>query len=203
MNIKDILHVGAHEAEEYSAYAYCNESRTSKTYWVEANKDLYNKLLKRFTNDERNFPICAVIGEKDGTKVTFNIANNGQSSSILLLGTHRKAHPEVHYVSSEERYTECLSSIFEVYNLPPDINFLNLDIQGAELQALCGLGQYLEQIDYIYTEININSLYKGCALHGEIKGFLEENGFREVEMELSSKHGWGDAFYIRRDLEEQ
>ncbi len=49
--------------------------------------------------------------------------------------------------------TQLLKDILPKYE---DIhfNFLNLDIQGAELKALKSMGDYLNNVDYIYTEVN-------------------------------------------------
>ena len=49
-----------------------------------------------------------------------------------------------------------------------DYNFLNLDIQGAELLALRGIEDNLKFIDYIYTEVNTGEVYKNCAKVYEI-----------------------------------
>ena len=44
-----------------------------------------------------------------------------------------------------------------------NVNFLNLDIQGAELKALKSLQDYLHKVDYIYTEVNVDYLYVDCC----------------------------------------
>jgi len=46
--------------------------------------------------------------------------------------------------------TQLLKYILPKYE---DIHF-NLDIQGAELKALKSMGDYLNNVDYIYTEVN-------------------------------------------------
>ena len=78
-----------------------------------------------------------------------------------------------------------------------NINFLNLDIQGAELKALKGLGKYIDNIDYIYTEVNTEKVYKDCALMSEIDDFLKEKGFERKCEAIYKQYGWGDAFYMR------
>lgn len=80
-------------------------------------------------------------------------------------------------------------------------NFLNLDLQGAELMALRGLGERLSDVDYIYTEVNKKDVYQGCAKVEELDRFLTE--FTRVETlwceDGGVDHGWGDAFYIRSE----
>jgi hypothetical protein len=64
------------------------------------------------------------------------------------MDTHLESHPEVFFVSEETRYTDTLQNIIGVYKIPDTVNFLTLDIQGAELLALKGLGKYISQFDY-------------------------------------------------------
>jgi hypothetical protein len=77
-----------------------------------------------------------------------------------------------------------------------DYNFMNLDIQGAELLALRGAGDILKNFDYIYTEVNIEELYDGCCLMNEIDEYLKQFGFKRVITEMT-QYGWGDAFYVK------
>ena len=78
-------------------------------------------------------------------------------------------------------------------------DFLNIDIQGAELLALKGFGDLLYNIKYIYTEINKNYLYKDCALVDEIDEYLISYGFDRVETSMT-EFEWGDALYVKKNL---
>lgn len=75
-------------------------------------------------------------------------------------------------------------------------NFLNLDIQGAELMALKGFGDLLHKIDYIYSEVNQEELYKDCALIQDLDNYLSKYRFKRV-ISTMTQFGWGDAFYIK------
>lgn len=200
LGVEGILHVGAHKAEERGSYWCFADGHINgvQTYWVEANRDLADKLRETLGASTSQEVICAVVGETTGEEVVFNIANNGESSSILELETHKTAHPEVHYIESETRYTETLADIIMTYTIPSYVNFLNLDIQGAELMALKGLGDFINQFDYIYSEVNVKRLYTNCALMSEIDAFLSQ--YEKVECHIEKKFGWGDAFYVKKSL---
>ena len=192
---KTVLHVGAHKAEELELYKNLN---ASNVYWVEANKELAGqlKMLEALRDMPNNKVFCAVVGERDGDTVTFHTSNNNQSSSILELGEHSSLFPDVVYTGSEERETRTISSILaEVGN--PKVDFLNLDIQGAELLATKGFKE-IGGVDFIYTEINSREVYKGCALVGQIDEYLEPLGFVRAETQYWNDHPWGDALYIRK-----
>ena len=79
-----------------------------------------------------------------------------------------------------------------------DYNFLNIDIQGAELKCLKGLGEYLNYIDYLYLEVNTEKVYEDCCLLNELDEFLTD--FERVETKLYEKYGWGDCFLLRKSL---
>lgn len=193
---KNVLHVGAHKGEEYDLYKSLG---VNSIFWVEANKTLANELQiqkkERLKSLPNNKVICEVIGEKDGAIVSFNVSNNGQSSSILELGEHSQLFPDVIYCSSEQRETKTIKTIWTERMLPP-VDFVNLDIQGAELLALKGFGDF-SNVKHIYTEINSREVYKGCALVEQIDEFLAPLGFRRVETQYWNNHPWGDALYIK------
>ena len=42
--------------------------------------------------------------------------------------------------------------------------FLNIDIQGAELLALKGMGELLHHFDYAYIEVNHDYVYKKMCI---------------------------------------
>ena len=189
--IKGILHVGAHECEERYDYNRFGIS-DANIYWVEGNEDKVN-LMK-----QRGIPhlYLALVDEVE-RDVTFNITNNGQSSSILALDTHAKHYPQVVVSETRTMKTTTLKSLIEKEPIPiQTCNFWNFDIQGAELLALKGAGDAIQHADFIYLEVNVETLYKDCALLTDIDSFLGEKGFARVGIKLVDE-GWGDALYMR------
>jgi FkbM family methyltransferase len=186
---KGILHVGAHECEEIIAYE--KYLPRNKILWIEALQDKVDFNKSRITNVLIE---QAIISDKVEI-VRFNRSNNGQSSSILEFGLHETYHPNVHFVESFHTETKMLNQILPNYNI--DFNFLNLDIQGVELKALKGMEEYLHKVDYIYTEVNSDYVYKDCGLVQEIDEYLKQFGLERVETFWTDAK-WGDAFYIRK-----
>ena len=82
--------------------------------------------------------------------------------------------------------------------MPSGINFLNADVQGAELKVLKGLGKYLNQIDYLILEVNAKETYIGCSLIGELDDFLSD--YKRVETGQLVGGCWSDALYIKKSL---
>jgi FkbM family methyltransferase len=190
---KGIIHIGAHLMEERNDYT---SHGLYNTIWVEANPKVYSNIefLNNEPNNERVFNYA--ISDEDNKLYEFNITNNGQSSSILKLDKHKIHHPQIHVseiinVNSKRMDTLLLENNINIDNY----DFLNIDIQGAELLALKGFGKLLNNIKYIYTEINTNTLYKDCALVSEIDEYLSKYGFIRVETSMTDFE-WGDALYV-------
>ena len=195
MKIKGILHIGAHECEELNDYVSVGVNRNN-IYWVEGQETIVN------TMKQKGVPHIyhGLIDDENNKEVTFNIANNGQSSSILEFGSHLKHHPQVHYVSKYTCKTIRLDTLIERENIPiNELNFLNLDIQGVELRALKSMEKYLNQFDYIYTEVNTEEVYKDCAKMNEIDDYLKQFGFIRRDVRIYNQFGWGDAIYIKEN----
>lgn len=191
INPKGVLHVGANVGEEAPIY---DELGIKNVLWIEANEQLLPQLkinVSRYGHKVMHM----LAGDVEGLEVELHISNNaGQSSSILELGSHKIAHPEVHYVGKRVMAMKRLDQ----YGCYGDDDFLNIDVQGAELKVLKGLGEYLHQFRWAYLEVNKEELYKGCALVGEIDDYLLKFGFKRVETKWCGNTGWGDALYIKK-----
>lgn len=85
-------------------------------------------------------------------------------------------------------------------HLSEGLDFLNMDIQGAELKALRGMGDILKQFKWAYLEVNKAELYKGCALVEDIDLYMLSYGFRRVETSWTGAM-WGDALYCHKSTE--
>lgn len=189
---RGVVHIGAHMLEERSSYL---SAGLTNTIWVEANPSTYEKAKSSVALNQNEKLINATISDTDESEVDFHIANNGESSSILEFGTHKIRHPAIRMIKTIRLKTKRMDTLLVENGVPLDeYNFLNLDIQGAELMAMRGFGDKIKGFDFIYTEVNTNHLYKKCALVGEIDQYLNDFGFKRVETEIT-RNEWGDALY--------
>jgi len=190
---KGVIHIGAYNGEENIVY---QELKIKKIIWIEAIKELSDKLKKRFENNNHIRVIQACISDKH-EKVMFNIANNQASSSLLDFGTHKEQYPKIDVQEVRELYTITMDSLIKKRKINmDDYDFLNIDIQGVELKALQGFKENLKHIKYIYTEANVEELYKGCCKLDELDEFLNDFGFNRVETKILKHRGFGDVFYL-------
>ncbi len=192
---KGIIHIGAHRMEEKTEYL---KHGFNNTIWVEANTFIYEEIKEQKGSEERifNFAIC----DRSDEVLDFYITNNNESSSILKLDKHKIHHPNIHETNKILVLSKRMDDLFSENDIGIDnYNFINLDIQGAELMALKGFGNLLKNIDYIYTEVNISNLYENCALMSEIDEYLSDFDFIRAETKLT-EYEWGDAFYVKKSI---
>lgn len=193
VNPKGILHIGAHFGQEMNAY---REQTDAPVVFVEAMPETYRELCRRMAYYDRVKCIHACISDVDGQQVTFNISNNeGQSSSLLDFGTHTSEHPTVVFTKKIRLQTTTVRSMLRDHHVPAEeLDFINIDLQGAELMALRSMD--LRHVKYAYIEVNQKHLYRDCPLVEDIDAHLADYGLRRVETSWTP-HGWGDAFYIK------
>ncbi len=189
-----VLHVGAHLAEESEDYEKAGWSTESKVIWVESQIELA-QLLIHTLNPLRNKVINATVWSETGKEMIFHVANNSQSSSLFDFGTHAETYPDINFTSKRKVMTVRLD---EIINESDDISFVNLDVQGAELEALKGLGLKINNVKWIYSEVNKREVYAGCAKIEELDFFLKKYSFKRIATRWAFRTGWGDALWIKK-----
>ena len=189
-----VIHIGAHMAEELTVY---NDNGINRIIWIEANPDLIPPLCNKLYGKSGSSVFSFAAHEMDGLTIEFNISNNGESSSIYKFGTHASEYPYIHFVKTVQVNTQRVDTLMEKSGYDRLLfDFVNLDIQGAELLALRGMSDQLKHVKYVYTEINERPLYEGCALMPEVDSYLSSLGFSRVDTRIT-QHGWGDCLYIK------
>ena len=183
------LHVGAHLAEELEDY---REANFGRVIWVEAHRDFIPKISSKIKGSS-DLVFQGAAWSETGVVRDFHLANNGQSSSLFDFAEHQIFHPEIHFTSESQVTTIRLDELIPASEM---FDFVNLDIQGAELDALKGLSSRLGEVRWIYCEVNRRTLYKDIPLIGDLDFFLGEFGFRRVVVAWTPAH-WGDALYVR------
>lgn len=204
-----VIHIGAHLGEEAQDYS---NNGVKKVFWFEANQNLMNDLIK---NVEKTRPhddfYCQALYNVDGKELEFKVTNNGQSSSLLDLGTHSSHYPQIKVTETQKIITRRFDSyIGEVadkgqFELDGARVFLNLDVQGVEFEVLQGFGDLLAannpnfRIDAVYTEVNYEEVYKGAKTMPFLNVLLSNYGFVNAA-NCPTQYGWGDALYIRGNV---
>jgi FkbM family methyltransferase len=190
---RGIIHIGSHYGEESELY---NELGFNRVIWIEADPDSFAQLVKNTKLYNNHVGYNFLLSDKS-EKVKFFIANNdGHSSSLYQLD--KKISPKVWGNLNNENFKYLESRRFdEVFNKETieKYNVLNIDVQGAELRVLKGMGQFINLFEMYVLEINFQRIYKGSALFTEVDSFMNSHSFKRVSLTITDYQG--EAIYYR------
>jgi len=186
---KGVLHIGAHWGQEDSLY---DSLEIMNRIYFEPLFSNYSMLRSKI--DSKYECIRTALGNTVG-EVVMNVetANKGMSSSILKPAIHLQQYPQITFDSTE---TVAITKLDLVDFDRSKFNFINIDVQGFELEVFRGAVSTLDTIDYINTEVNRAEVYEGCAKVDELDLFLSQYGFKRLETSWDGIT-WGDAFYAK------
>jgi len=191
INIKGILHVGAHYGQEYPDY---EKHAIKNMIFFEPSVSSYKELLKTLPKKRNIKTFNIALGNEVGEKEMYvETANRGMSSSLLEPGTHSTLYPNIKFDTREMVKIDKLDNIDFDRSL---YNMINIDVQGFELEVFKGATKTLEFVDIIYTEINLEEVYVKCCQVEDLDNFLKQFGFVRVLTQAPNKT-WGDALYLK------
>lgn len=196
LNIQGAIHIGAHHGQEVESYIYNNIKNIICFEPVESSFIVLESL-----HSEKCDLFQLALGNNN-KKIKMNIANNGQSSSILNPKVHLDQYPHIKFETQEEIQMVKLDDFMIFYNSNhknknKKFDFINIDVQGYELEVFKGAKDYLNNVMCINAEVNKDFLYENCALVNEIDDYLSQYNFKRVET-VWEGNTWGDAFYIKQ-----
>jgi FkbM family methyltransferase len=187
----EVLHVGAHHAEELEFYEWFG---ASKVWWVEANESLLPIITERVASGSISGAVIgALVSDRPGESVEFHIAKKDMSSSMFKVRDNLKGRVACKFINSIVLNTMTINELHRQYNFHA-VRFLNVDVEGAELQALRGATDILPYIQYVYVEVRDGARYSDCSTLAEITEFLGGHGFNLQHAEILAA-GWGDALF--------
>jgi len=193
-----IIHVGAHHGHELYHYL---EHKIKNILMFEPLEKAFKHLQFNIAQIKPSYAanISAekiALGNFSGEAEMFvEEANTGMSSSLLEPALHTEQYPHITF-DKKEKVEVTLLDDFLRDNDPLKYDFINIDVQGYELNVFTGAVETLKNIKYIISEVNREELYKGCAKVEELDAFLGHFGFKREITDWGGQT-WGDAFYIK------
>lgn len=136
----------------------------------------------------------------DGGEHTLYINNDDATSSLFPLNEPLCAQFEhLHTLKLASTAQLQTSRLDDVLPREP-VEFLKLDIQGAELLALQHSLKVLERTAVIHCEVEFDQIYAGQPLFHDISKLLLENGFYLVDLLIAHRYAYeNSAGVVGRD----
>lgn len=196
-----ILEAGAYDGKD---------TQNMKSFWpsatiysFEPDPENFKKLSARTKNLSAVYISSLALSDTNGQATFYRSddpkhKDNKQSGSLLEPKDHLKYSP----VTFDEKIIVPTITIdtWATKNNVQHIDLLWLDMQGAELLALKAGQSILKTVTAIYTEVEFVEAYKEQALYGEIKQWLEEQGFTMIAQDfpIEKNNRWyGNIAMIR------
>ena len=205
-----IFDIGACEGESSIRYARLFPNATIYTFEpLPSNFSLVQENVKKYqVKNIQPIPLCLSneIGE-----TTFYVSsgkpenaneddwNYGNKSSSILPPSEKTT--DVHnWLKFEQAIKVSTSTLkkFCVDKSITQIDFVHMDVQGAELMVLQGAQDFIKQINAIWLEVEAVELYKGQPLKNDIESFMQKNGFVKIEDTVYDTAG--DQFWVKNEF---
>jgi FkbM family methyltransferase len=171
-----------------------------------------------FEPDSRTIQLDPNKEFKSYTVIPSLVSNKTEKKNLYI--SHEEGKSSIYQPNSEfisrfpnpRRFETVKTVSFETSTIDDlikkEIDFIKLDIQGAELDALQGSPEVLKSVLGIESEVEFIELYKSQPLFGHVNDFLLKQGFEFID--FTNLRRWerghlgeigqcvfGDALYLR------
>jgi FkbM family methyltransferase len=202
-----IFDIGACEGEE--SIRYKNIFSESLIFLFEPlpkNQELINKNIAKYElNNVFLYPVA--LSDEDGYTKFYTSSGQpekwndnldwdfGNKSSSLLLPEPKNLPEWLKFNEILDVQTFTLDLFLEEHKIK-SVDFVHMDVQGAELKVLKGAKSKLKSIKSIWLEVSKIEIYKNQPLSNEIEIFMKKNNFQLIKNEFVGD--FGDQFYVNK-----
>ncbi len=206
-NLKDqltIFDIGACEGEDSIRYA--NFFPNSKVYAFEPIPKNILTLKENITKyGNGNITIIEeALGNSCGTEVIYQSSGKpenyiedwdygNKSSSLLRPDKVNDVFPWLNFDKEIIVKVNTLENICRSLNIN-SIDFIHLDVQGAEILVLNAAKKYIHKVKMIWLEVEAISLYKDQPLKEDVEEFMKDKGFIKILDTVNNISG--DQLYV-------
>lgn len=205
-NVKTVFDIGACEAEDSIRYSklfpnsivYAFEPRQDNIALGQASIEKYNcknVVLENIALSNKNGKAEFFLsdGAPDGLKNNTEWDYGNKSSSLLAPTEEIKKHTGWLQFNKKTEVDTLRLEDYAKNKQISCIDFVHIDVQGAELMVLEGAGDFLKQIKLLWMEVEAVELYQNQPLKNDVELFMRKNGF--INIYDTVNHIAGDQLY--------
>ena len=200
-----IFDIGSRDCQQ--SIEFYNTFPNSKIYAFECNPntlDICKKNIEPYS--DRITLIEGAVCDYDGNitfypinqKKTITTWEDGNPGASSIFKSNGKYTIETYI--QDEIITKChrLDSVMDKYDISK-VDIIWMDLQGAELLALKGLGNHLQNVKYIHTEVSYKEMYSGQVMFDELNNYILSNEFI-IKNNLSFTGWQEDIIYEKKNI---
>lgn len=169
---------------------------------IDSNVEKMKANLKEFGVETQVIIHPIALSDENGTADFYlssgqppNVGNDydygDKSSSLFEPKLHSELLPWCKFTKS----TVKTYRYEDLEDKPDKVNFVHLDVQGAELKVFQGMGKELDKVKAVWMEVERVELYKDQPLETEVSQFMTAKGFSLVKS--TGNHVAGDQLWVR------
>jgi len=202
-----IFEIGACEGEDSIKYArlfkrskiYAFEPLPQNIKIIEGNISKYNVrnvtvVNKALSSNNGTAEFYVSAGRPEGVPESDWDYGN-KSSSLLPPDKHKELAPFIEFKKTVTVETITLKSFCADNNIGV-IDYIHMDVQGAELMVLKGADDFINSIKVIWLEVSKIHVYKDQPLVDDINKFMTDNNFVLAKDCIDDLQG--DQLYISK-----
>jgi FkbM family methyltransferase len=191
-----IIEAGAFDGEDTEDFAKCLPN--SQIHSFECLPEYYEIAKTRIQNYSNVHLYPLALSDKSELLDFYVSTRHGElsaSGSILQPKLHKEVHPEIKFEKKIKVQTTSIDDWSAEYQIE-HVDFIWLDLQGAEMKALKGASHTLANVKAIFTEVSLIETYEAVPLYDNLKAFLFSKGFK-VEREYLPYQDMGNVFFVK------
>jgi FkbM family methyltransferase len=210
-----IVDVGA-QILECQKHVYAPITESGLNYRIIGFEPLAHRLNERISSEGQGRLVMLPNAIGDGSAATLYVNDFDATSSLYPLNRKLCADftglNQLRTVDTLRVETVTLDAALEPEGIE-FVDFLKLDIQGAELKALQGAEKTLERTGVVHCEVEFSPIYDGQPLFPEIQHFLNARGFELIDLITPTRYSyevssgaaspdrllWADAVFFMQD----
>jgi FkbM family methyltransferase len=202
---KVILEIGSRDLDQ--SIQFSQAFPEARVIAFEPNPEMI-PLCRDKSKSYPNIEFCDYAISDTDSIVDFYITDsrlNAGASSMLEpidrgMKLHEGPHPLLYWKKVTGIQSRRLDNILSEIGVT-SVDIIWLDVQGVELRALKGMGNFLNDVKMIHTEAAPTAYYKGHDLKNELEQFLTEQGFDYKFIPAGGHlYGEGDLICVRKNF---
>lgn len=170
----------------------------AKIFTFECNPPCIQKCLDNIVNFKNIEIIPKAVSDKNGKTNFYPVITNIGAGSLF------KASGKYDVVEKlPQKKIEVETTRIDTWARKRGINKIDLcwmDLQGAEYEALEGMGDLISNIQAMFVEVELREIYKGQKLFEDIKEILKKKGFSMIKYNPSTSNWWGNSIFLNDNL---